>query len=383
MDATDVILKINVEYDKAIKDINQDIKNIFYRFAKDSDLTVEQAQGLLNSKVSVKEFDSIKAKIKNIKDKELKSYMIARLNSRAYKARITRLEAIKESIQTNIKKVADVELEQTRKLYINSLNKSYYRNMFDIQKGIGEIFEFSALPVNYIEETLKNRWSGQNYSSRIWKNNEELASKLEEVVTSGLMSGKSSRKMAKELEDMTAYGKHATERLIRTEKTYVTNQGEIESYKAVGIEKYIFVATLDLRTSKLCRKNDRKIYLVSKAIPGKNLPPLHPYCRSTTRAYIKGMKLGQRIVRDPKTGETYYIENMDYNEWYKKFVVDKYGQQNADKYEKMIKNKSSDRKQYERYKNILGKVAPKSFSEFRKLKYNNSNEWNRLKALAK
>lgn len=374
-DASDVMNKLNANYDKAIRDINQDIKDIFYRFAKDSDLTLEQAQNLLNSKISIKEFDGIKTKINNIKDEELKSYMIAQLNSRAYKARITRLEAIKENIYINLKKVADVELEQTRKLYISSLNYSYYRNTFDIQKGIGEVFDFSPLPVSFVEEILKNKWSGQNYSTRIWQNNEVLASKLEEVVTSGLMQGKSSKRMAEELKDMTTYGKFATERLIRTETTFVTNLGEIESYKAAGIEKYIFVATLDLRTSKLCRKHDRKVYIVAKAVPGKNLPPLHPYCRSTTRAYIKGMKLGHRTARDPKTGKTYQIDNMNYEEWYQKFVLDKYGEQDAAKFEKMIKNKASDRKQYDRYKNILGKEAPKNFAEFRDLKYNDSNEW--------
>lgn len=373
--ATDVINKVNANYDKAIQDINQDIRNIFYRFAKDSDLTLEQAQKLLNSNISAKELDSIRTKINVINDKELKSYMIAKLNSKAYKARITRLEAIKESVYANLSKVADVELDQVNKLYISNISKSYYYNMYDIQRGLGTVFKFSALPISFIEETLKNKWSGKNYSNRIWHNNEVLTAKLEEAVTSGLMHGKSSRRMAKELEDMTEYGKYATERLIRTETTYVTNRGELESYKSAGVEKYIFVATLDLRTSKECREHDRKIYLVDKAVPGKNLPPLHPYCRSTTRAYIKGMKLGQRTARDPKTGKTYQIDNMNYDEWYEKFVVDKYGEQSTAKYERMIKNKSSDRKQYKRYQDILGNDVTKSFTEYRELKYNDSNNY--------
>lgn len=374
--ATDVINKINSNYDKAIQDINQDIRNIFYQYAKSGDLTLEQTKKLLNKRIPNPLLKIYKRILPKIQNDEVKQWFINQINSRAYKARITRLEAIKESLHINLTKVADVELDQVNKLYISNISKSYYRNMYDIQKGLGSVFEFSSLPVSFIEETLKNRWSGQNYSNRIWYNNEVLASKLEEVVTTGLMQGKSSRRMAKELEDMTSYGKFATERLIRTETTYVTNQGELESYKSAGIEKYIFVATLDLRTSKPCREHDRKIYSVSKAVPGENLPPLHPHCRSTTRAYIEGMKLGQRTARDPLTGKNYQIDNMSYNEWYQKFVVDKYGKQDVAKFERMIKNKSSDRKQFDRYKNILGKDAPKSFTDFREIKYNNGNEWN-------
>ena len=72
---------------------------------------------------------------------------------------------------------------------------------------------------------------------------------------------------------------------------------------------------------------------------------------------------------------------MDYKEWYQKCVVDKYGEQKAETFQKMIRNKASDRKQYERYREILGKDAPKSFTDFRKLKYNDSNEYIELKNL--
>lgn len=378
-DSNEVINRINNAYDKAIKEINQDINNMFYQFVKSSELTDEQAKKLLNQKIPNPLIIIYKKILPFIGNEDIKQWFINRINSRAYKARITRLEALKESIYANIKRVANVEVEQSQRLYINHLNNAYYKNTYDIQKGIGQVFDFSPLPGSFIEEVLKSRWSGKNYSERVWDNSEVLAAKLEEVVTSGLMSGKSSRRMAKELEDMTMYGKFATERLIRTETTYITNQGEIESYKAAGIEEYIFLATLDLRTSDQCRAHDNKKYKVSEAVPGENLPPLHPYCRSTTGAYIEGMKRGQRRARDPVTGKTYLIDNMDYGEWYQKFVVEKYGEQDAAKFEKMIKNKSADKMQHEEYRKVLGNDAPKTFDNFRDLKYNNSEEYRLVK----
>lgn len=380
--SNETIALINVAYEKAIKQINEDINKIFYKFMKNGGLTESETRDLLNSNISKKDLDDIRSRVRQIQDEDLKAYMIAELNAKAYKARITRLEAIKESISINIKKVADVEIRQSELSYINNIKEAYYRNTFDVQKQVGIGFEFAKVDTNKIEEILKNNWSGEHFSKRVWKNTDVLAEELTKTITAGLMAGTNSRKMATEIQDLSEYGKHAAERLIRTETTYVTNMAEIESYKECGIEKYVFVATLDLRTSKICRSHDKKIYEVAKAVPGENLPPLHPYCRSTTIAYKDEETLNRlkRRARDPQTGKTYVLpKNMSYDEWYKKYVLEKYGAQEAEKFEHMIKNKAFDSKEYKKYKETLGKDAPKSFEDFRKTKYNDTNKYKDLK----
>ncbi|WP_066895680.1 minor capsid protein [Clostridium nigeriense] len=375
-DSDETIRKITSAYDKAIKDINGDINNIFYKYMKDSELSEKEVRQLLNSKIPKKELNDIRAKIHGIQDEELKRYMMAQLNAEAYKARITRLEALKESIYINTKLVADVEIKQSTKLYTDNIKKAYYTNLFDIQKGLGIGFNVAEMPLESIQEILKNNWSGKHYSKRIWHNTDVLAEKLEEVITNGLMTGKSSKKMAIELEELTNYGKFAAERIIRTETTYISNSAEIESYKECGIDKYVFIATLDLRTSKVCREKDKKIFKVKDAEAGVNLPPLHPHCRSTTRAYFKGMESLQRRSRDPQTGKSYLVPgDMNYQDWYDKFVIDKYGKDKTEVFEKMIKNKSYDRKQLNKYKEVLGKESPKTLKDFQELKYNNIKEW--------
>ena len=372
------IQKISAAYDKAIKDINEDINKIFYKYRLDSGLSTTEAIALLNAKIPKKELDSIRKSIYNIQDEELKRYMMAQLNAGAYKARITRLEALKESIYINSKIAADVEINQSTKLYTDNIKKAYYSNAFDIQKGLGVGFNIAEMPTETIQEILKNNWSGKHYSKRVWHNTDVLAKQLEEVITSGLMSGKSSRRMAQELQDLTDYGKFACERLIRTETTYITNAAEMESYKECGIDRYIFVATLDLRTSSVCREHDREVYEVEKAEVGVNLPPLHPHCRSTTRAYLgeSTLKDIKRRARDTETGKTYLVPAyMKYQDWYDKFVVDKYGKDKTEVFEKMIKNKASDRKQFKKFKEVLGKEVPNTLKDFQRLKYNGIEEW--------
>lgn len=379
-DSDETIRKITSAYDKAVKDINGDINNIFYKYMKDSDLSEKEVRKLLNSKIPKKELNDIRAKIHGIQDEELKRYMMAQLNAEAYKARITRLEALKESIYINTKLVADVEIKQSTKLYTDNIKKAYYTNLFDIQKGLGIGFNVAEMPLESIQEILKNNWSGKHYSKRIWHNTDVLAEKLEEVITNGLMTGKSSKNMAIELEELTNYGKFAAERIIRTETTYISNSAEIESYKECGIDKYVFIATLDLRTSKVCREKDKKIFKVKDAEAGVNLPPLHPHCRSTTRAYFKNTESLQRRARDPQTGKSYLVPgDMNYQDWYDKFVVDKYGEDKTEVFEKMVKNKSSDRKQFNKFKEYLGKDSPNTLKDFQELKYNNIKQYKSMK----
>lgn len=382
-DSNKVIAKINKAYDKALEDINEDIDHIFNTYVSKHNLTPEEARELLNEAADPEiVIEKYKETLSKVQDDTIKNRILARLNKEAYKARITRLEALKESIRANMYKVADTELTASTKGYLDTIDSAYYHNMYDLQKGLSLGFDFAPLDDKGMQEILKQNWSGKHYSERVWGNTQVLSSKLEDIVTNGMLTGKSNRQMTNELMDMTNSGKLAAERLVRTETTYVANAAEMESYKEAEVDKYVFVATLDSRTSKVCREHDGKVYKVSEGVPGENMPPLHPFCRSTTIAYDGEETLArmQRRARDPVTGKTYTVPaNMSYEEWRKQYVEGKYGKDKADALDKMVKNKASDRKQFERYKEILGKDAPKSLKDFQELKYNNGEGWIKLK----
>lgn len=322
-DSNRVILKIANAYENAIKEINQDIERMFESYAKGNGLTHSKAKRLLSAKILNPLMEWLKKKLPTVKNEKIKKLIIQHIESKAYGARITRLEALKESIYLNLATVADVELRESEKLYIRTMNKAYYLNCYDIQKGIGIGFNIAAMPTDVIEEILKTNWSGMHYSDRVWRNSQVMTNKLEQVLLEGIMTGKSYRKLAIELEEMSEDGVFAAERLIRTEMTYISNRAELQAYRECGIEEYIFVATLDSRTSKPCRKMDRKRIKISDAIVGENLPPLHPWCRSTTRMGIDDGVLAtmRRRARDPQTRKTYLVPaNMSYSEWKAQFT---------------------------------------------------------------
>ena len=198
----------------------------------------------------------------------------------------------------------------------------------------------------------------------------------------GFLTGRSYRKTAKAVEEEMAVRAFEARRLVRTESTYIANQAELEGYKECGIDKYRFLATLDMRTSEMCAAMDGKVFEVSEAETGKNLPPLHPWCRSSTVPEIDGKAeqgMKTRTARDPKTGKPYTVPaDMTYGEW-KRSVNDKYGAGTWENERKKAINAGSDKKQFEKYKSIVGsKNIPKSFDKYQDLKYNNSEGWDKL-----
>lgn len=310
-------------YEKAIADIDEDIRKIYDKFKFDSGLTDKEIRKLLNSKADKKVLEELRKEILLIEDPDIRNEVMAKLNAPAYRARITRLEALKLNIYVEVKKVADIELQASKSLYINTINNAYYKSLFDIQKGIGLGFNVAAMPTHVIQEILKNPWSGKHFSERIWGNTDLIAEQLTKIMTSGFMSGRSISDMSREIRTFTSTTQYVANRLIRTELTYVTNAAEKESYKEIGLEEYMYMATLDDRTSDICQELDNKVFKVSEAKPGKNLPPMHPQCRSTTRAWFgeKTLEGIQRRARDPKTGKTYLVPaSMNYKQWYDTYV---------------------------------------------------------------
>ena len=149
--------------------------------------------------------------------------------------------------------------------------------------------------------------------------------------------------------------------------------GQLEAYKEAGIEHYQFVASFDERTCDFCGGLDGEIIPVSEARAGDNYPPLHANCRCTT--VLAGYPSNTHIARDPVTGRNYKVDgSMTFNEWKNSLSEEQKAAFNL--HVRQMKNKSADKKQYERYISIIGKEnMPKTFDGFQNLKYNTISEW--------
>jgi SPP1 gp7 family putative phage head morphogenesis protein len=318
-DADKTIKVINKAYDRAVADLNKQIDGIFETFAKNGELSPSEARRILNQRIPNPLLNMAKRIYPRLKSEKSKKWLLTKMNAPAYRARITRLEALREQVYLQSKVIADVEISMSTESYMNTIKSAYYRNMYDMQKGLGIGFNFAQISNKTVETILKRPWSGSHFSTRIWSNTDVLANQLSEIITGGFLSGSSISHMSKLLQDRANISKFVANRLIRTETTYMANAGEMESYEEADIDKYQFVATLDSRTSEKCRAHDLKVYEVNQAKPGENMPPLHPFCRSTTIAYFSDLSNMERRAKDSKGNTITIPANMTYADWYAKY----------------------------------------------------------------
>ena len=307
--------KIKSIYTHAFREIDKDIHRVYTNYLKD-----------LKNNSELPEIDTQKLKELLTKSetektwKELKQKGLDKYIQDNYKARISRLEQIQAQVYSKIKMISYKENETATEMYKGVINDSYYKTMVDIQQGFNQDFEFSRLDNNLINTVLDNKWSGKNYSQRIWKNTDILAEKVSDIIGGGLIRGQSIEKMSRQLREQFNAGKYYADRLARTEMCHFYNEADRMAYEELGVDKYVFMAVLDNRTSEYCQEMDNKIIEYKDIKVGENFPPLHPNCRSTTRGYIEGFEDSiKRRAKNPITGENEVIDNISYKEWINKF----------------------------------------------------------------
>ena len=238
-----------------------------------------------------------------------------------FKGRMNRLKMLEAQLWAESKKVAIQEQNISTKSYEKTLTNTYYRTIYDIANGTGIDSPFSMLNQRTIEKILETKFEGSNYSERIWKNTDVLANSLQDILARAVATGQAPEKTIREVMERFDVGFSNASRLVRTETNYFENKGELESYKELGIKKFKFLATLDERTSDICRSMDSKVFDVKDAEQGENVPPLHPYCRSTIVPVVDGFEPKNRSMRDSVTDETRLVENTNYYEWQKEHGI--------------------------------------------------------------
>ena len=379
-DAEEVSKELADIYAKASRQLNYRIDEIYDKFKDRHGLTDKEAMALLNTLKNKNDIAALKQALAG-KAKTDPGYadLLAKLESQAYGARIERLEQLQTEIDRMMQGIYNQEKRITTSHYKDLAKNSYYREIYNVQRKVGFQFSFSAVDPKMINMLLNSKWSGKNYSARIWDNTKGLASELKEQMILGMLTGKTEGEMAKEIANKYAAGAFEARRLVRTESNFISGQMQLAAYKECKSEEYDFVATLDLRTSKICRELDGKTFKIKDGKPGVNMNPMHPFCRSTTMIHMDD-ELKKRLKRDawdPEKKEWKKVPaTMSYNEWYKKNVANN---PKALAAEKMIKNHASDKKQYERYRSVMGKKAGKTLEDFQETKYNNPEKWEEIK----
>lgn len=312
--------RLKREYSRASRNI-QDQINIFYaRFAENNEIDLTEARKLLTSdeledfKMDLKEFREL---AKNNPDGK----WTQKLNNASYKVRVSRLEALKIQVEAQVQALNMAQDTQMTSLLSEGYQDTYYRTLYEIQKGVGMGTSFAVIDTAKAERIVKIPWLEQNYSQRIWGDNNRLVRQLDTELTQAIIRGDNGQDVTKRLSERMGVGFRNARRLVVTEMSHIQSEATFHSYRESGVvQQYEFLATLDEKTCDICGPLDGKVFKLSEKEAGVNANPLHPYCRCTTVPYFDEINAGERIARDAE-GVSYYVpDDMSYEQWKKEHV---------------------------------------------------------------
>lgn len=264
--------RLNMFLNKVLADVQRQIKEFDAKYANER-LTPVQRQNILKALRQTKDYDKRDFYLRALYQQDSKLYVI------------DRLEQLNISLQIQLTKLTrrqQTEIQST----LNQAGKqaySFYANEFSNNFGI----DLQTVSMQNIEKLANTAWAGsKNWSERIWSDRTKLGYALEDTLKTGLAEGKALQKIARDIRLKFKTSNYNAMRLVRTETTHVHEQSALQFYKDTGVKKYEFMAYIDERTSETCTNLNGERFDVDNAEVGKNFPPMHPNCRSTTAPIV-------------------------------------------------------------------------------------------------
>ncbi len=277
--AENICRNIKDEYEKALDNIQKEVADFYTRFGAENGMTYTAAMKYL-SKYDLKKYRSTLeeySKYLDINDVGL----MAELDLAASKEKVTRLEGLISSIQVELVKLDGIKQNSVKENLIETFKDNYIGASSGLE-GIVEVkASFAKINPSLIEETINFPWSGDRFSNIIWDDTNKLARELKSELVQGFIKGTSAHKMSSNLAKRMGTSYKNAQRVVMTESAHVLNKASLMSYADNDVEQVEFLAVLDSRTSSVCFNLNGDVMDIADAVPGKNMPPLHPHCRST------------------------------------------------------------------------------------------------------
>ncbi|MCR1756468.1 minor capsid protein [Clostridioides difficile] len=315
-------LELEKQYKLAINSIEKDILAWYNRFAKNEGISLLEARKLLNTR-ELEEFKwSVEEYIKYGKENAINQKWMKELENASARVHITRLEALKLQIQQQVEVLYGNELDGIDKLMRHIYTSGYYHAAFNVQQGVNVGWSLMSLDTNRINKVISKPWAtdGLNFSERIWgKHRPALINELYTKLTQSIIRGENPKNLVNDFAKRFNVSKSQAKNLIMTESAFFASASRKDCFNDLDVEKYEIIATLDLRTSNICRELDGKVFDMKDYQVGVTAPPFHCRCRTTTAPFFSDEE-GYRAARG-EDGKTYYVpSSMKYKEWYEKYI---------------------------------------------------------------
>ena len=320
--AKKTVQSITPAFDKAQAQIEKEIDAWYGRFAKNNQISLQEAKKLLNTK-ELKEFRwDVEEYIKYGRQNAIDQKWMKELENASARFHISRLEALKIRTQNAAEVAFGNELDQIDQMAARVYMDDYYRTAYEIQRGLGVGFDVSQIDERKLKNIISKPWTTdkKTFSDRVWTSKTQLIDSLHKEMTQMCILGKAPDQAISNIAKQMDVSKGKAGRLVMTEAAYFGSAAQRDCFKELDVEWFEVVATLDSKTSPICREMDGNKAKVSDFEIGVTAPPFHVWCRSCTVPYFEDNNDGMRAARDSE-GKTYYVPaNMKYQDWKDCFV---------------------------------------------------------------
>lgn len=307
-------------YTIALREIKKDIDAFFTRYARQHKISYAEARKRLTTP-EIKEFQAMVNKwLQEAQAGKWSSEYIRYLEKLSVAKYISRLEMLEADVRYQIELIEQGKyVNMTDLMSINYL-ASFYERSYTIAHGTEIAVRFNAVSKAGVEKAVKTKWSQYNYSQSIWNDRDRLVRALSTIIPQSFSRGLSSNQLGDMIAKEMDASRNRGRTLARTEVNYICNQADLDAYKMAEVEEYEYLATLDLKTSEICRSMDGTTHKVSQAQVGVNFPPMHPNCRSTTVPKFDDQYVEERVARNEE-GQTIKVpRKMTQEEYINTFV---------------------------------------------------------------
>lgn len=315
-------------YEYTLRQLRDEVIEWYTRYADENGLSLADARKQLDArelkafKLTLKEYEKL------ARQQDLSDEYIKMLDQASIRARLSRSQMLYIKTANYVEQLAKKQEINLTELLKDVYEDSYYRTAYETQSMQGAYDTFSEVPKTSVEKTISRPWAedGKDFSERIWDNKMKLLNTLQSEITRTLIAAEGTTLLAGRIANRFNVSFSNARRLAETETAYVQETARMDTWQKLHVAKYELIATLDSRTSPICREMDGKVFARADAKPGVTMPPFHCYCRTTTAPYIEGITDDEdstRAARDPETGKTVQVPGkMSYTDW-KAVYVDK------------------------------------------------------------
>lgn len=282
--------------------IQQEIEAFYQRYASKEGITLTEARGRV-SRIDMEQYERLAKKYVEAAhhgDEELAFSQEANDQMRLYNAamRINRLEMLKARCGIR----AMEGYRDTERLINENLEERAYSEYRRLAGILGNSVQFNE---NMVRAIVNASYQNATWSQRLWNHQASLSSQIGTQLASGILAGKSSTVLAREIQKLTGGSTYACQRLMRTELRRVQTEAALHSMTDNGVTEYKFMVENGVNPCDECLALDGQVFKLSDMNVGKNAPPMHPQCvLPGTKIIAPGM---EAIMRSEYSGDVVEI----------------------------------------------------------------------------